>query len=118
MGEAGVFAPEARLELIEGDIVEMAPIRSQHAGTVNALNGLFSALGEKPVVSVQNPIVAGERSVPQPDLAVLRPRPDEYFSSHPFAADILLVVEGSDTSLGFDLSTKVPLSARAGVAQA
>ncbi len=118
MGEAGVFAPEARLELIEGEIIEMAPIGSQHAGMVNTLNRLFNrAAGDLALVSVQNPVVAGERSVPQPDLALLRPRADSYTRSHPTAADILLVVEVADATRVFDIGTKVPLYARSGIAE-
>jgi len=119
MGEAGVFAPEARLELIEGEIVEMAPIGSAHAGTVAILGRLLGrAAGDQAIVWVQNPLVIGERSVPQPDLALLEPRADSYTRSHPTPADVLLVVEVSDTTLAFDLGTKVPLYARAGIAEA
>jgi len=118
MGETGVFAPEARLELIEGEIVEMAPIGSSHAGTVAILTRLLSrAAGDAAVVWVQNPVIIGERSVPQPDVALLKPRPDSYTRSHPLAADVLLVVEVSDATLAFDLGTKVPLYARAGIAE-
>jgi Uma2 family endonuclease len=116
MGEAGVFAPETRLELIEGEIVEMAPIGSPHAGTVKALNRLLGRrAGDAAIVSVQDPLVIADRSVPQPDLALLRPRADSYKRSHPTAADVLLVVEVSDASLRFDLGTKVPLYARCGI---
>lgn len=119
MGEAGVFAPDARLELIEGEIVEMAPIGSPHAGAVNVLNRLFVRLaGDLAVVSVQQPLIVGERSVPQPDIALLKPRADSYSRSHPSAADVLLVVEVADTSLNFDLTTKIPLYARAGISEA
>jgi Uma2 family endonuclease len=118
MGEAGVFASEARLELIEGEIVEMAPIGSRHAGTVALLTELFvRQAGGRATVWAQNPVIASERSVPQPDLALLEPRADKYFSGHPQPADVLLVVEVSDTTLRFDLSTKVPLYARAGIAE-
>lgn len=116
MGEKGVFAPDARLELIEGEIVEMAPIGSPHAGRVNMLNRLLSRrVGDRAVVSVQNPLIAGERSVPQPDLALLVPRSDAYTDSHPTAADVLLVVEVSDTTLAFDLGAKLALYARSGI---
>jgi Uma2 family endonuclease len=119
MGDAGVFAPEARLELIEGEIIEMAPIGSPHAGTVAILGRLLDrAAGELALLWVQNPLVLGERSVPQPDLALLRPRADSYTRSHPAAADVLLVVEVADTTLAFDAGTKVPLYARAGIAEA
>jgi Uma2 family endonuclease len=73
------------------------------------------AAGDRAVVSVQNPLVAGERSVPQPDIALLKPRSDSYTRSHPAIADVLLVVEVADTTLAFDIGTKVPLYARCGI---
>jgi len=116
MGEAGVFAPEARLELLDGEIVEMAPIGSAHAGTVMILNMLFGrTAGDSAIVLVQSPLIVEERSVPQPDLALLKPRADSYTRSHPTAADALLVVKVADTTLTFDLDTKVPLYARTGI---
>lgn len=119
MGESGVFEPEARLELVEGEIVEMAPIGSRHAGTVKILNRLLVGLvGDRAVVSVQDPLVVGDRSVLQPDLALLRPRADSYSGSHPNPADVLLVVEVADTTIAFDLGTKVPLYARVGIPEA
>ena len=119
MGEGGVFAPEARLELIEGEIVEMAPLGSPHAGMVNTLIWLFSrAAGDQAVVAAQNPLIAGDRSVPQPDMVLLRPRADRYSRSHPTPADVLLLVEVADTTLQFDLGTKIPLYARCGIAEA
>lgn len=119
MAESGVFAPEARLELIEGEIVEMAPIGSPHAGTVKFLNRQFTRLaGDQAIVSVQDPVVIGDLSMPQPDLALLKPRADSYTRSHPTAAEVLLVVEVADTTLRFDLGTKIPLYARFGIAEA
>lgn len=119
MAEAGVFGPEARLELIEGEIIEMAPIGSWHAGVVNRLNRLFNRLaGGKALVSVQNPLIVGKHSVPQPDLALLKPRADDYLASHPTADEVLLVIEVADCSLDFDTGTKVPLYARAGIVEA
>jgi len=119
MGESGVFAPEARLELIEGEIVEMAPIGSPHAGMVNILIRLFSrAAGDLAVVSAQNPVIVGDRSVPQTDVALLKPRADSYARSHPTTAEVLLVVEVADTTLSFDLGTKIPLYARGGITEA
>ena len=119
MGEARVFAPDVRLELIEGEIVEMAPIGSPHAGMVNILTRLFSrAAGDLAVVAVQNPLIVGDRSVPQPDLTLLKPRADSYSTSHPTTADVLLVVEVADTTLQYDLGTKIPLYARCGIAEA
>jgi Uma2 family endonuclease len=119
MGEAGVFPPEARVELIEGEIVEMAPIGSPHAGTVNILTRAFVLLaGDRAIVSVQNPLIVSDRSVPQPDVAVLGARATSYTDAHPTAADVFLVVEVSDTTARFDRSIKVPLYARAGIQEA
>jgi Uma2 family endonuclease len=116
MAQAGVFSTDVRLELMDGEIIEMAPIGSAHAAVVNTLATLLNrACGESAIVSVQNPLVAGERSVPQPDLALLRMRADKYFSEHPRAADVLLVIEVSDTTLRFDLEQKALLYARADV---
>ena len=119
MGEAGVFAPEARLELIEGEIIEMAPIGSPHAGCVNTLTRLLihRAAGAA-VIAVQNPVIISNLSVPQPDLAVLKPRADDYASSHPEASDIYLVVEVADTTLEFDVGRKAAIYARCGIAEA
>ena len=116
MGEAGVFAPEARLELIEGEIFEMAPIGSPHAGLVNKLTALFvQRAAGRAVVAPQNPVIVSDLSVPQPDLAVLRPRADFYAGAHPRVADVFLVVEVADSTLAFDLRTKVALYARCAI---
>jgi Uma2 family endonuclease len=114
MGEAGILREDDRVELIDGEIVEMTPIGSRHAGCVNRLNHIFGrALGERVVVAVQNPLSAPPASEPQPDLMLLRPRSDFYASSHPSAGDVWLVVEVADTSVPFDRSVKIPLYARA-----
>jgi Uma2 family endonuclease len=118
MEKAGVFATDARLELMEGEIIEMAPIGSAHAAVVNALASLFNrTCGAAIIVSVQNPFVAGERSVPQPDLMLLKARDDKYFHRHPSAVDVLLVVEVSDSTLRFDLEDKMLLYAQSGVVE-
>jgi Uma2 family endonuclease len=113
MVEVGLLAPDARVELIEGEVVDMAPIGSRRGGTVYDLNArLVMAVGARAVVLVQGAIRLGPRSEPQPDFALLRPRPDFYKRSHPAPADVLLVIEISDTTLRYDLQTKVPLYAR------
>ena len=118
MGEAGVFAPDARLELIEGEIIDMAPIDPPHAGIVLRLNRWFVERSRgKAVVSPQNPVIASKSSVPQPDILLLRARPDDYMTAHPTPADVLLVVEVADSTLSFDLRKKVPLYARSGMAE-
>lgn len=116
MAQAGILSEDDRVELIDGEIVEMTPIGSRHASSVNRLTQLFSErMQRRAIVSVQNPLRLGERSEPQPDLALLRPRPDFYARIHPGAEDVLLVVEVAETSGNVDRETKVPLYARAGI---
>jgi Uma2 family endonuclease len=119
MAEAGIFHDDDRVELIDGQVVEMTPIKPRHAGCVNRLNGLLSRLGGGGVtVSIQNPVILGERWEPQPDVTLLRHRADGYAASHPDPADILLVIEVADTSVEYDRSVKIPLYARAGIPEA
>lgn len=118
MGDAGLFTPEARVELIEGEIIDMTPIGSAHASRVKRLlDVLTSALHGRAIVAVQDPVRLGSRSEPQPDLAVLRYRSDFYASAHPEAADILLLIEVADTTARFDREVKIPLYARHGVSE-
>ncbi|HBH00339.1 MAG TPA: Uma2 family endonuclease [Candidatus Rokubacteria bacterium] len=119
MGEAGILHDDDRVELIEGEIVEMAPIGSPHAGTVDRLNRLFtSRLGERAIVRVQGPVLlAAVESEPEPDLALLLPRPDFYTTGHPEPPDVLLALEVMDTSVERDRRVKLPLYARAGIAE-
>ena len=116
MAQAGILSEEDRVELIEGELIEMAAIGSRHAACDDRLNHFFSGhtVGQA-IVRIQNPIHINERSEPQPDLALLRFRPDFYAAAHPGPQDILLVVEVADTSVGFDRETKIPLYARAGI---
>ncbi|MGI9301789.1 MAG: Uma2 family endonuclease [Gammaproteobacteria bacterium] len=119
MGEAGIFAAGERVELIDGEVIDMSPIGSQHAGTVILLtDALKKAVGEEAVISVQNPIVLGDYSEPEPDIVLLRPRADFYRDSHPGAGDILLVIEVADSSLQGDREAKVPLYAHHGIPEA
>jgi Uma2 family endonuclease len=116
MAEAGILGEDDRVELIEGQIVEMPPIGSPHSGTVTFLTGRLSrALGDRGIVSVQNPIRLSDISEPQPDVAILHPRRDFYRSSHPRPEDVLLLIEVAETSVDFDRSVKLPLYARVGI---
>jgi Uma2 family endonuclease len=118
MGETGILGEDDRVELLEGEIVNMTPIGLQHIACVNRLNMLFTALlGKSVIVSVQNPVVLSDISVPQPDVTVLRPREDFYSSSYITPADVLLLVEVADSSIGYDRAYKIPLYAKAGVAE-
>lgn len=113
MAEAGILHEDDRVELIEGEIIDMAPIGSWHAGTVKRLASLFiSAVGRHAIVSIQDPVCLDLYSEPQPDIALLRPREDYYTRGHPGPGDVLLIVEVAQSSLAYDLEVKVPLYAR------
>lgn len=116
MAAAGVLTEDDRVELIDGEIVMMAPIGSRHAGTVMLLTSLWtSRLGERVIVSVQNPVELDGHSEPQPDIALLRPRADFYRNAHPRPDDVLLLIEVADPSVEADRRVKIPLYARAGI---
>lgn len=117
MAEAEILTPNDHVELIGGDIVDMTPIGSAHAGKTNRLNRLFAraAADGLAIVSVQGPLRLDAWNEPMPDLMLLRPRNDDYQDRHPDAADVLLLVELSDSSLSYDRGTKLPLYARFGV---
>ena len=115
LGELGVLRPEDRVELIDGQVVEMTPIGDRHANTVRRLARLFArTLIDLAVLDVQNPVVLGERDAPQPDLTLLKPSDDAY-PRHPRARDILLAVEVADTTFAYDREVKLPRYARAGI---
>jgi hypothetical protein len=116
MLHAGILTEDDRVELLEGEIVTMPPIGSHHANCVDQLNWLLtSRLGQRARVRVQNPIRIGELSAPQPDLAVVVPRPGNYILSHPGPAEVLLLIEVADTTADTDREVKLLLYARAGV---
>jgi Uma2 family endonuclease len=118
MAEVGIFQPDERVELIEGEIIQMSPISPRHAGCViNATRLFITRLGDRAVVSPQNPVVIQPRSEPQPDLLLLRPRAVSYSREHPIPEDVLLAVEVADTSVRFDRLVKARLYARAGIAE-
>jgi Uma2 family endonuclease len=118
MGHAGVFAPDARVELIEGEVIDMAPIGTRHASAVKKLNALLSAAaGGSAIVAVQDPLRLSDASEPEPDLMLLRPRADFYAHAHPGPADVLLLIEVSDTTVAYDRGIKLDLYAKHRVAE-
>jgi Uma2 family endonuclease len=119
MIEVGLLSEDDRVELIEGEIVELSPIGTLHGGTVNRVSTFLNRLlGDAAIVSVQNPVRLDDFSEPQPDLAVLKPRKDFYSRSHPIPSDVLVVIEVPDSSLAYDRGVKLPLYARAEIPEA
>lgn len=116
MAEAGLFAEDARVELIDGEIIDMPPMGSRHAGRSSRLADLLSAaVAGRALVRHDKPIRLGSHSEPQPDIAVVKARDDYYESGHPTAADVLLLVEVSDATLRYDRDVKAALYARHGI---
>jgi Uma2 family endonuclease len=117
MGEVGIFAEDDRVELIAGEMYQMSPIGIRHARCVNRLNRILSRMaGPDMLVGVQNPIYPSDESAPQPDLSIIYDR--DPGALWPIPADILLVIEVSDSTLAYDRGTKLPLYAAAGIAEA
>lgn len=118
MASAGVFGHEARVELIDGEVIDMAPIgwrhMARHAKLVALFNGRFA---ERALVVGQGSIRLSPDSWPQPDILLLRPRADDYQHGGPLVADVVLLVEIAETSLPFDRTEKMQLYGRAGIAE-
>ena len=119
MIETGILTESDRVELIRGEIVEMASIGAKHAAGVNRLNRLFfKKFGDQVLVAVQNPVEVDEKSEPEPDIALLRPREDFYASAHPTPDDVFLLIEVSDSTIRYDRTIKIPLYAEDNIAEA
>lgn len=119
LAEVEFFGEDERIELVEGRLIDMAPIGSGHASLVAYLTTLLArGIGDRAILYPQNPLQLGEDSEVYPDLTLLRPREDRYAKSNPTAADVFLVVEVAQSSLRHDRDTKLPLYARHGVPEA
>lgn len=118
MAEAGILGEDDRVELIDGEIIQMSPIGRRHAGCVNRLNRILAVrVGDRAVVAVQNPVQLSDRSEPQPDVALLIPRADFYSQAHPQPQEVLLIVEVANTTAEYDREVKVPLYAQANISE-
>jgi Uma2 family endonuclease len=118
LGAAGVLTEESRVELIDGELIEMAPIGPKHASIVDTLVSLLAPqAGNRFRLSTQNPLTLMPRSEPQPDLMLLKPRADRYSASLPSAADVLVLIEVSDRTLEYDRGLKLLLYAQHGVSE-
>lgn len=118
MAEVGILAPDARTELIDGEVIDMAPMKSAHAEAVNHLAERLHEAAAGHVrgqcrVHCQTPLRLSDHGEPEPDLMLVRRR--DYSGAHPTPADVLLLIEVADTSLAYDRQVKVPLYAGFGV---
>jgi Uma2 family endonuclease len=116
MAEAGVLSPDDRTELIEGEVVDMAPIGSVHAEVVTLLTQrLIGTVGGLAAVRTQSPVRLSVHSEPQPDVALVKAKAGGYRRAHPSPGDVLLLIEVSDTTLRYDLGEKAQLYATHGI---
>jgi len=116
MLNAGILRAKDRVELIDGEVRRMSPIGTRHYAMVNFLNHkLVPMVGNAGIVSIQNPIQLDDYTEPQPDLVVMRSRPNYYADSKILPSDILLVIEVADSSLRYDRYEKLPRYASAGI---
>ncbi len=116
MAEAGILSPDERVELLDGDVIAMPPIGDWHASRVKRLNNfMLPPLQGRAIVSVQDPTRLDDASEPQPDVMLLRWRDDFYEGGHPGPADVLLLIEVSDTTVDYDRSAKLAAYASAGI---
>lgn len=113
MARAGLLDETDRVELIEGELIDMAPIGSRHAYLVDRLAEAFRRNGSECLVRVQNPVRLDEYNEPQPDIALVKDK--SYMEAHPTGEDVLLIVEVSDSSLEYDRDVKLSLYARHGI---
>jgi Uma2 family endonuclease len=105
-----------RVELIDGEIIDMSPIGTRHQACVDRANrALTTVVGQKAIVRVQGSVRLNLFNQPQPDLALLKPRSDFYATASPGPSDILLVVEVAQSSIGYDRGRKLSLYARLGI---
>ena len=117
--EVGILAPDERVELLAGEIIKMAAIGNRHAFCVRWLSkAMMFALGDTAILDTQNPVRLSDRNEPEPDLTVLRWRDDGYQSALPGPEDVLLVIEVSETTAGFDRRHKLPMYAIYGIPEA
>lgn len=117
MGPAGILGPQDRVELLEGQVVQMAAIGSRHAAAVGRLTTILAPLTRDLIVWIQNPVRLDRHTELAPDVAILCPRDDFYADAPPGAADVLLLLEVAESSLKYDLEVKVPVYGRAGISE-
>lgn len=116
MVATGILRDDDRVELIEGEIIAMSPIGPPHAACVRRLTRVLTRLlGNRTLISVQCPVAIPNWSEPNPDVALLVPRDDDYTRSHPLPRHVQVLIEVADSSFAYDTQTKGPMYAKAGI---
>lgn len=118
MAQSGILKPDERIELLEGQIIQMAAKGTAHRAAVTRIQRLFEKrLGDRVLICLQDPVRLDDYSEPEPDVAILVPDPLDYEEHHPTPAEVYLLIEVSDTTLKFDRETKAPAYGRSGIAE-
>ena len=118
MAKTGLLGPDARVELLDGEIVDMSPIGPFHAGVVSRLLRFFARMSSgRFLVTVQNPVRLNEHSELQPDVMLLKPSPEDYTTRHPSPTEVFLLIEVAASSLAYDRGTKLPAYGRSGISE-
>ncbi len=114
-----LFSKKKRVELIEGEIVEMTPMGSRHAAVVTRVMDRFLPLqaSQKALTRIQLPICLSVYSEPEPDITLVNYQSDFYREGHPQPKNIYLIVEVSDTSIFQDRHVKLPLYAQYAISE-
>jgi Uma2 family endonuclease len=118
MIESGVFDKDEHIELLNGVIVEKMPKGTKYSAATDRIARVFYRhFGDSVFIRNQNPIWLDEFSEPEPDIVIAVPKADEYEDSHPVPEEIFLVMEVSDSTLGYDRNTKGEAYSQAGIRQ-
>lgn len=116
MVDAGILKSKERVELIEGEILLKAPTGHRHvAGVIRYTRVLINLAANRFSVLIQAPLPLDGNSAPEPDLALLKYRDDDYTGGFPSPEDVLLVIEVADSSLNYDREVKAHIYGRAGI---
>ena len=114
MAEVGILTEKDKVELLNGEIIQLSPINSKHGGHVKRINKLLGKLlDDLAIMGVQDPIVIPDFSEPEPDISVLKPEEDDYTTKHPTSKDVYFLIEVSDSTLYLDRTVKLPIYAEA-----
>ena len=116
MNEAGIFAPNERVELLEGRIIWMIAKGTAHRSAVGRIDRLLQdCLKNRALICVQDPVKLNDRSEPEPDISVVKIDPLDYADHHPTPSEVYLIIEVADSSLKLDCETKAKAYSFSGI---
>ena len=118
MAESGILQPDERVELLEGQLIQMAAKGTAHRAAVTRIERLLrKQLGDRVLLRFQAAVQLDDYSELEPDIAVVQVDPSYYEDHHPRPTDVFWLIEVSDSTLTFDCEIKAPAFARSGIAE-